>query len=295
MTPEQVREAKERFERARAITHTLVTRKAPVLHHYTSGDGLLGILSSSELRGGNFMYLNDQAELEYGERLLRDIADRRRKNASTPLQKRFFTALLEYSVLPYWDVYVVCFCTKPDRLSQWRGYGTSASRYCIEFQTSGLERARHDCPVSPPIKVSYRRVQQTKVLESIMDVYFDAVQGLDVDDARAEDLGRSVHVASAHAFTFLKDPKFAEEHEWRSVAAPVLGQYERDLKFVSRDGVIRPLLPVLRGEGERLPIRRVVVGPGAYQRQNEKSARLMLSQFGYEDVPVTFSTVTLSG
>jgi hypothetical protein len=43
-----------------------------LLHHYTSGQGLLGILSSGEFHCTNVLYMNDASEMDYGRTLVRD-------------------------------------------------------------------------------------------------------------------------------------------------------------------------------------------------------------------------------
>ena len=44
-----------------------------MLYHYTSAYGLYGILSSGILRAGNFSYLNDSSEIQYGRNLAQDM------------------------------------------------------------------------------------------------------------------------------------------------------------------------------------------------------------------------------
>ena len=59
------------------------------LYHYTSQDGLLGIIESRSLWATNISYMNDATEFGLSVRLIRDrlldeLQNRKRKNGSSP-------------------------------------------------------------------------------------------------------------------------------------------------------------------------------------------------------------------
>ena len=70
-------------EQFRAVS--LTTFMPPVLYHYTSAEGLLGIVESGILRAGNFSYVNDASELTYGQELVTDVLSEEIGDAPTSL------------------------------------------------------------------------------------------------------------------------------------------------------------------------------------------------------------------
>ena len=92
------------------------------LYHYTSAEGLVGIITSGTLWASDMLSLNDTSEAEYAWNLTGQILDE--YNADVPEQHRhrFKTQLREYMFRRY-TPFVACFCQNGDLLSQWRGYG----------------------------------------------------------------------------------------------------------------------------------------------------------------------------
>lgn len=116
------------------------------LWHYTNADGVKGIVTTDRLWATDTAFLNDSAELVYGLDLalgaVREIAG---QGVSTPTA-RLMAALAEPEsgiLRPFLDeslrLFVTCFCTNDDLLSQWRAYGgqSHAGGYAIGFQPPG--------------------------------------------------------------------------------------------------------------------------------------------------------------
>jgi hypothetical protein len=115
------------------------------LFHYTSQEGLLGIISSRVVWATNLLYLNDSSELLYGFTLARDVfksmlADKNSKSVIDFLKQGL--GLLDVSaLLPNRDYYTFCLCQRPDLLSQWRAYAASGGGYAIGFEMHDLALA----------------------------------------------------------------------------------------------------------------------------------------------------------
>ena len=141
-----------------------VSEVHPSLYHYTTGQGLLGILESQQLHATNIAYLNDSEEfVGYLTRRLPTLIDR--------WALECLASLSQYQTLPnveidsianrfsadfqkavrrvqqkYDDPYVISFSAHaPPKdppndglLSQWRGYGVGGG-YAIVFNTAKLE------------------------------------------------------------------------------------------------------------------------------------------------------------
>jgi hypothetical protein len=104
-----------------------------VLYHYTSAEGLKGIIENNELWATSAYYLNDSAEMFYGYRVLKEVLDdwlskNSRSEDSITLGlvhnlQRSFQARFEKCQLK--PIYLTCFCQEDNLLSQWRAYGQS--------------------------------------------------------------------------------------------------------------------------------------------------------------------------
>lgn len=102
-----------------------------VLYHYTTVNGLQGILETNRLWASAAYYLNDSSEVEYGSHLLHDeLSVWRTANQNNPcfaadvlqgLDEIFSSPLSRISRTS--TIYVTCFCENGNLLSQWRAYG----------------------------------------------------------------------------------------------------------------------------------------------------------------------------
>ncbi len=112
-----------------------------ILFHYTSAEGLKGIIESNELWATSAYYLNDAAEMFYGYNVLKEVLDQwLRKNSRSEdsitlgLARQLrssFEDLFEKRLLK--PIYLMCFCEGDNLLSQWRAYGKSGG-YSIGFK-----------------------------------------------------------------------------------------------------------------------------------------------------------------
>ena len=107
------------------------------LYHYTTEQGLLGIVDSGTLWATNIGYLNDATEFSLSLELIRDrLLNELRE---TEMEERHFAsadpqrarranerkdraqASSAYTNSTHSPICVICFCKKGDLLSQWRG------------------------------------------------------------------------------------------------------------------------------------------------------------------------------
>lgn len=144
-----------------------LAEEKPLLYHYTTGGGLLGIIESQQIHATSIAYLNDEEEhIGYFQRrlpalldeaiadVLRSwppiptagaaLSDAEMKQKAAEFAKTMQSRMLELS-LEMDDPYVASFSTPPGLdpedglLSQWRAYGSDGG-YAIVFDTAGIER-----------------------------------------------------------------------------------------------------------------------------------------------------------
>src|SRR3978361_1076702 len=109
-------------ERCGLLVQPLFNEILPPLFHYTSGEGLLAILRTGNLRGSNFTFMNDRSEFTYGAALLRQLCEERLTSSTGEFERAILELAAQGEPPADADLYLTCFCEKGDLLSQWRGY-----------------------------------------------------------------------------------------------------------------------------------------------------------------------------
>jgi hypothetical protein len=140
-----------------------VTADCGLLYHYTSEDGLLGIIESDNIRATHVRFLNDYTEFRqafkeeyvgvladaFRERLPEHLDDAARRIVEGILSKRNHSPILRIVDDPSstYEAFVCSFTALPqsggdpgDRLSQWRGYSHASQGFSLGFDKTLLEK-----------------------------------------------------------------------------------------------------------------------------------------------------------
>ena len=128
------------------------TKSPPLLYHYTSESGLLGILDSRCIYATAIQDLADETELVYGRELVaqrfEEVAERKsaalkaklmRCARSTRMLPNISALIREYGGAPKQDDtkfrwYVACFSEGKDSLPLWRGFTRECTGYALEHR-----------------------------------------------------------------------------------------------------------------------------------------------------------------
>lgn len=266
-----------------------------------------GIIRSQRLHASHASYLNDATELTYARSVIQDVLREESVQARGEASRRFlrdWQTLLD-STPTESDVWVVCFCTEEDLLSQWRGYAGSTGGYAVGFYTpSWLEGS-----TTPVVlrRIIYDREQQEHWIRSLIGPIIQRLDDLE-SDAGPKTAVASVpgsldfcqEAVSECLFCF-KHPKFEEEHEWRIVyGAGTAAQtgVMPSRHFRTRGSLIVPYVECIlpsshENYARQLPIFSVVIGPSALPELATKSVVMLLREHGYSDPNVLSSDVPL--
>jgi len=304
-----------------------------VLYHYTTVDGLKGIIENNEIWATSAYYMNDSAEILYGYRVLHLALESwlKDKNLSDDsigrgLAESFIRhfghdALQRNVVTP---IYLTCFCEDGNLLSQWRAYGSS-SGYNIGFQVpmEGIVYGLAPEPLvytSRCVKVEYESEKQFQRVRELLDFLLPIL-----DEPRVAASIRSIDTASPLGFQQLqstiqevlveecigfKDSAFAVEKEWR-----VITRSRAHLKQSKDDGNHRSLpvhfrtargqlIPYVKlkpnnsptpivGNGKQLPLADITCGPGGDQISSGMAIRALLDGRDFQTVRVKHSKIPL--
>lgn len=300
----------------------------PELTHYTTADGLKGIVESKTLWATHAGFLNDSEEVNgfFNNRLGIILKPELQMYVSESLEQCLseFLAALREAQEQTQDHYVTSFCTAEDEwvsqnglLSQWRGYGQDGG-YAIVFDTKGLDSLlRKDAG-------RYHDSEETLVFGDVQ--YDQGIEGLSfirdeqvlnhvqsVRDSFAACLKKEESWEDYKAFnsiavlsTLWKHRGFKEEREVRIVVGEPSPKIQRELAnevttpfrgiyAFPRDGIVVPCIHLFEDQGlETFPIQRIIVGPHLDKVQRKKAVEILLKNHGI-DAEVTVSAIPFRG
>lgn len=268
------------------------------LWHYTSAEGLRGIITSNSLRFSEFTYMNDHSELLYGVSLFGDrlqafISDKPEKHTHVAGQLK--DRLVK--VLDQMGAVIFCMCEEANLLNQWRDYGRDVVPYCIGFATSDLVTGsfNFDTYLQPII---YDPDQQIKIMDELLRLLYEralTIEGFgELPDEQADPYLQSAAIQVAALVLRFKNSAFSAEKEWRLIThlPEVTVKVHRAFR-TSPLGVVPYYEWKRRGVHEQLPIVKIIVGPSPYGHVSENALRVFLNDNKYGSVATSHSTIPI--
>lgn len=264
------------------------------LFHYTTAQGLLGIIDSRSFWSTRAGFLNDALEVRYG----RDMAMGYIKKAEelypeTPgllnMLDAVKTRVDNLDGLMH-EVYVTCFCTKGDLLSQWRGYADTGGGYSLKLRFTPLTQIhsfkREEIGASQPLqlrRVIYDADQQHRLMRDLIIGVCERCAEVpsacssDSDDtSRWFSAGLGVFNAVADLILSFKHTAFEEEGEWRLVRTPTRGEAVPQRRFRAVNGQLVPYIVSPISEAGGFPMRHVLCGPGLHAERATYAVRQLI-------------------
>lgn len=282
-----------------------------ILYHYTSAEGLIGIITSKSFWMTNLRYMNDMSELQYAKDLIAEvIKSRSLAYTSSEVLKEFFSRI-KNTFSPFEgsnQVFAVCFCETGNLLSQWRAYGGKGGGYALGIDFFHLLRfLSKKCFLR---RVIYELDEQKSIIAGVIDkvcgLLSEITTGQNVKESDSDNTLPQFcmftnNILGEYIFSF-KHPEFIEEKEWRLVFVwdcnPILNRESdfADLKFRTFGGNIIPYCEVnfdnaikasLQDDyGLAFPIREIVIGPTINPELNEQSVATLLTKINSDHYPI---------
>jgi hypothetical protein len=266
------------------------------LYHYTTQQGLLGIVDSGTLWATNIGYLNDATEfgLALGlirDRLLNEVRESEMEashfaSADPPRarhaneRKAQAQTLFTHTNSTHSPICVICFCERGDLLSQWRGYAGDGYGYSLAFSPSKLEIIRGNWFLLG--KCIYDlELQKEIVNESLEYILAGKPRPIHAEQNNGQTLPKELTAFSDiwPVFTygaFFKHPSFQEEQEWRLVSTTPYPPLFRKGK-----SMIIPYTPLRINCVPNDGIDHVFVGPCPHMQLSVRSVSDMLILKGF--------------
>jgi len=282
------------------------------VYHYTSLNGLLGIVKNRSLWATHTSYLNDSTEFFHALSFAKQIAGGIFMNDDYLATFGWAVRHALESLSPI-NLYVTSFSEKPDLLSQWRGYCPSGAGLCLGFDFDQLEefcirqgyriekciyghdeqvrqvnflvqQCLNDFPRLPVERAQYDALLSEQRVEFAMNSHALVTSGegkLEANAAVAWLCNEIVKLAP-----LWKNEGFYEESEWRIVAS----RLEEPLQFRASSSYLAPYIDLkLLTSGTSSALREVIVGPNPNQVRCANSVRMLLEENELGVVPVTYS------
>lgn len=254
------------------------------LYHYTTPDGLIGIVESRTLWATDVFYLNDSEEFALGIQIARDyMKDLKERANSEPTVGRLEWLLSEFKgigPLRKRTVYVSSLSVKDDQLSQWRAYCRGGG-FAIGFKVGRLKELAtaqgfvlEQCIYEP----GEQKQLITEAVDSIAGSWLDSSTPWPEqcgEGPRFETHLRLVGELSRLS-PKLKNQAFLEEKEYRLISEPSVCYVEGQKKFRNQRGLVLPYREFRLDNDDLWRQVRAVVGPTPHPEASKASVYALL-------------------
>jgi hypothetical protein len=314
------------FHHKREVIAPSPMSSSGLLHHYTTADGLKGIIETNELWATSAYFLNDSAEITYGYGVLKEVLDDWIANNPRPkgslalglardFRRWFGEDLLKKDVVT--PIYLACFCQEDNLLSQWRAYGQSGG-YSLGFSVPREIAGQGFKPepntyTSKWAKVEYDRSDQARKCKAILDpmlAIFD-----DPDTAQAivtvaehpqvgyARISRAIADILLDEIVTFKNEAFKIEKEWRVVVRQQEltkqgtddgGTTPLAIHFRTSRGMVVPYVKLIPTDpAKKLPVASIRSGPTLDKTTAGMAVSLILDRNGFSGVRVQGSEISV--
>jgi hypothetical protein len=291
------------------------TPKNP-LFHYTSQIGFLGIVQTKSIWATDIRYLNDEEEFLYAMNLIRGelkglwakieegyFSDSKQERIHAELAYRLMDDALSDPVMPEeYHIFVCSFSEKGDLLSQWRAYCPKANGFSLAFEYNQL-KAQMKKQGFWLSKCLYKLEDQRNLIWQLLkglaiklldnwNIIADMIKNR---PAELEDFVFRIEYefieGMFHMCPVLKNPAFAEEHEWRLISTPIPTNHSQ-VRFREGKSMIIPYFEFrLSEEDHNLTFHTVNIGPTPHRQLSSISTKNFLSANGVKTKQLNQTTI----
>ena len=263
-----------------ALEELLYANPPEELFHYTSQEGLLGIVGNRELWASKAIYMNDEAEFRLALSLAREAIGSRSDDGD--IREELLADIDDIETI---HIFVCSFSAHADLLSQWRGYCPPGAGYSIGFSSDEIGAIADRLFGFCFGKCTYDPLKQREAIEELVDFHIKEKRDQRARESAAkpsEHFIWSMAFREALAFTapLLKHKSFEEEAEWRLVSRPLPHSSSMFSHRPGRSHIIPFAKLPLSDEGQPIRIRRVIVGPTPHPELARDAVHSLLGAAG---------------
>lgn len=276
------------------------------LYHYTTEEGLLGILESDKLWATNIHYLNNASEyklsVELAKELAMDYLSSLLKSAegNSPRQKKISALLSQLTTIEDTRVCLCTFSERKDLHSQWRAYGGPTCGYSIGFKTDYIQKVANAQGFTL-VECEYDEQKQGALIQTLIDNTlkkdFNTEQGSFINGTRlmiAKPIDGDFSFEIGKLAAGIRNNAFGEEKEWRLVSKQPIAPQQ--LQFRAGLSMLCPYYELDLGTDKSQYLSSIIVGPTAHKELSILSIQGFLAKHGaLQGVPVSYSSVPYHG
>jgi len=260
------------------------------LYHYTSFNGLLGIIKSQSLWASDIQFFNDSAEMQHTKNLLNnEISQCLKQGEHDSKLLNQFRDWISHRITNGNMLFVVSLTANGNLLSQWRGYCPIGKGVSVGFNPTiiSLCANRQSFLIG---KCIYNNAVQNKIIKNIIKNVKKLAneRGENTNPSKRHpsqsfhDIFEEIEDDLLRVAAILKHPSFKEEEEWR-VVSPVITNYVKS-PILYREG-ISMLIPYLEfslisDNDLTMNIQHVILGPTPNNKLSITSLSRFLSKNG---------------
>lgn len=273
-----------------------------LLYHYTSIDGVMGILENSEVWATSILHLNDTKEYFEGAAIIDEVFKKKKRNSRK--YKNFFMDVEQtIDFFTEKDVFVTSFSEHADQLSQWRGYTPQNSGYSIGFDfhrnkfSAGNTKWVGENGSFFLVKCIYDDTKKYEMAEALADQFKEQWLAEEKTDWKMgkKRIGQASVVFYKFFRTVLasacKNSSFKEEAEWRFV---YISPSKEKFRFRKGLSSITPFIQIplhTNSDDEPAHISEVVIGPTPDKQLTKSSLERFIETKTALSIPVRLSTI----
>lgn len=288
------------------------------IYHYTSTQGLQGIITNKELWFSNIKYLNDEQELLYAEKLTQSIAKeflKKNKNSifldlilnnkiiptiKLPIDYVYSQEKIEQngqigyklplSLIQYMQnkfsknlKFVACFSEAKDNLPLWNYYSKCENKngYNIEFNKEKLLNNLSKLTKNYIHgRVIYEKTKQQQILTNLISDFMQIYDSLSKDDEheKGECLNAYWEILDICSM-FFKNEAFCSEQEYRIIVN--MNNLEKPYKCKDFRIINGIFIPYTKFKFNKNTINSVTISPTIKQEIIQNSLKFLLDSYDY--------------
>jgi hypothetical protein len=289
------------------------TTSNDLLWHYTTPEGLTGIIESNSLWATDVFYLNDSSEFMHGINIAREIIKKKISSLGGDEKKRLerFDKDLSFIGPDHKRPVYVCSLSKAENeLSQWRAYCREGG-FSIGFPHQGLVDAMKGQRFELKECVYYNSEQQKIIKHLINSQVMPYIKNPEQFSRIpcTEQMISSIVCGGSNKFlselsstcSTLKHPSFEREKELRLVFDHRYA-FEKDEndknkirpKFRAKKGLIIPYISIKLPENEDFWRQvGIIIGPTKYEKELKGSVHTLFRKYHKTSISITHCGIPL--
>jgi hypothetical protein len=188
------------------------------LFHYTSFEGLSGILKTKQFWLTDHKYLNDPSEIEHGKKIILEYIKKNIPNNSN--LGEYFKKIIIDIIDNGYKTFITSFCQEGDYLPAWRYYGGDGAGFSIGFKKEYFFRTDSTDSVKKGDSILLFKIEYEKNDSEQVRSIFNKAQSIYPNwNKKSVDVARPFLAAlTSNLLTLLpciKNIDYHDEHEWR--------------------------------------------------------------------------------